>query len=262
MRKSFILLSLTASLIACDNDTLPVDAYVDSRIEVVPLEYPVAGATQLGLRCRTEKTYPCSNYSIVTELTYSENKISATFVGIHEMDICLTALGPASTVIDLSDVSNGEYELELNNGVLKNHGRLIISDSEIILDFQLQRGIEIIRKTTKRIPDHTYWGTVGYHSESSLARVNEFLRRLKRIQDVVAFNDQIPGEYSFYEIGDDSQMIPDPLSGYHFAANFIFQFHGDQEQFKEELELLTTPYYDEMFINIQTVDGDRIYNWD
>src|SRR5690606_23994594 len=111
-------------------------------------------------------------------------------------DFCFTAIGPATTTIGLGDIGNGEYELELNNGALKNKGRLIVTDTDVILDFMGQGGIEIVRQTTKRVPTNTYWGTVGYHTEESNDRVNAFLEQLKSIEGVV-FNLQNPGEY-FY----------------------------------------------------------------
>lgn len=259
-----ILLCSLLGLIACEGDPLERNA-IDSTIEIVPGEFYLASAIpQLALACKTERIYPCMNYPIHFEQSFVDGKLSITFTHIPELDICLTALGPATIQIDLSTLPNGEYELELNNAALKNSGTLKITDTEITLDFKRQNGIEIVRETAKRIPTNTYWGAIGYHTELTNDKVDEFLNALKNIDGVVAFNNQIPGVYSYYEIDENGEMIMDAEnSGYYFVKAVVFQFDGtDEEKFKEEIELLAAPYYDDMNISISSFKGDRIYNWD
>jgi hypothetical protein len=263
MKKTFLLLGLAILMMNCQNDSLLEKNDIDSKIQITPLEIPGTGSPVLGLSCKTEKIYPCFNYPILTNTSFGENKISVTFISVPDIEICLTALGPASAFIDLNNVPNGTYEIELNNGNLKNKGKLIITDTEITLNFKHQVGIDILRNTTKRTPPNTYWGTVGYHTESTSDKVNEFLNILKNMDGVTAFNNQSPGVYSFYQINQKGEIIPSSLSGYHYVKYFIFQFNGaDKETFNNEIDLLASSYYDDMIINFENTHSDRIYNWD
>jgi hypothetical protein len=256
-----IIIALTS--IACESEDLLEENSIDSNIQITPQESVRDSSLQLGLSCKTEKIYPCINYSILTEVNFNEDLVKVNFIRVPEINICLTAPGPATTIIDLSDISNGEYSLELNNGSLKNNGHLKITDTEIVLEFNSGNGIEIVRHSTKIIPSNTYWGTVGYHTENNIDRVNEFLDLLKAKDEVTNFNNQIPGIYSFFEINQKGEIIPSENSGYHFTKYIVFQYDGeDNESFKEEIDQLSTAFFEDMIINFQNVDGDRIYNWD
>ncbi|MGV8092283.1 MAG: hypothetical protein AB2L24_10515 [Mangrovibacterium sp.] len=262
--KKISIFVIVALLVACEQDEDPLKKNaIDSKIKIEPREYLDLNSRQLVLYCQTEKAYPCINYPILTEQVFQENKLSITFTSVLETDFCLTAVGPASAIINLGNMANGQYELELNNAELKNKGTLKISDSEITLDFKNQNGIEIVRQITKKVPVDTYWGTIGYHTGSTIEKVDEFLEKLKDI-DGVAFNKQVPGKYFYYEIDQNGEIVTNTEnSGYHFVKAFIFQYTGDdEEKFKEEIDFLVTPYFDDMYINVETYKGERIYNWD
>lgn len=263
MKRALFFVLLASSIIACENEDLLESNPIDSNIQITPTEFFNENSLRLGLSCKTEKIYPCINYPILTEVTVVENLVSVNFIRVPEIDLCLTALGPATTTIDLSDISNGDYELELNNGRLKNTGSLKITNSEIALEVDSEKGIEIIRETTKRLPNNTYWGTVGYHTENTIDQVNEFLNILKAKNGVANFNNQIPGDYSFFEINEEGEIIPTENSGYQFVKYFIFQYDGkNKETFKDEIDLLSTSYSEDMIIKFENYEGDRIYNWD
>jgi hypothetical protein len=261
MKKELALFVLVFSLFACESEDILESNAIDSNIQITPTEFFGEPSPQLGLSCKSEKIYPCINFHIVTEVDFKEDIISVDFIEIPEIDICLTAFGPATTTIDFSDIANGEYELELNNASIRNTGRLIITDTSITLDFSSQKGIQILRETTKRVPNNTYWGKVGYHTETTIDKVNEFLDKLKVKNGVSNFNNQKPGIYSFYEINQDGEIIPREISGYHFVKYFIFQYDGDdEEKFKDEIKTLSRPYFEELRISFQNSSGERINN--
>src|SRR5207249_9210133 len=62
------------------------------------------------LRMRTEKIYGCINYQIAHSLTTTLDRVDVTVWGVEIGDICLTALGPATSV-DRLDLTRGAYTL-------------------------------------------------------------------------------------------------------------------------------------------------------
>ncbi|MFN7600658.1 MAG: hypothetical protein ACK5R0_04590, partial [Bacteroidota bacterium] len=143
---------------------------------------------------------------------------------------------------------------------LKNTGVLRVNDNEIQLVFSQQNGIEIVRPTTRRVPQNTYWGTIGYHQSSSINLVNEFIQKLtdKRAK----FNKQTPGHYFYYEIDQNGDIITNTEnSGYYFVKAFIFQFDGDESELKDVIKIDGKAYKVDLSINVETFKGERVNNW-
>lgn len=161
----------------------------------------------------------------------------------------------------MSSLTNQQYELELNNASLKNKGVLKISDSEIVLDFKNQKGIEIITPVLKRVPDKTYWGTIGYARQSSESAVNQFIGKISNIG--AEFNKQSPGYYFHYEIDGNGDIIFDAEnSGYYHAKALIFQYEGDESTLKDLVHIDGKEYYaDDIYISLWTYHGEHFYNW-
>ncbi|MFT3904309.1 MAG: hypothetical protein QM727_14135 [Niabella sp.] len=258
--KKFIVPLALLSLISCNKDNVDLTSNaIDTNIRVEFREQLSPTSRQPYLLCQTEKAYPCSNYGILTERTFDKNKLDITFVRVLQSDICLTSLGPATTSIDLP-LENGTYEIGLTNGKFANTGTLIISDDKVDILLKKTKGINIFRQTTRRVPPNTYWGTIGYHTESTSDKVNDFLQKVSALG--AEFAKQTPGYYFFYEIGNDGNIVTNTeMSGYYFSKKFIFQFTGDEEVFKRRLKELSKTYFDDMYINIETYKGEQIYNW-
>ena len=117
---------------------------IDSTIQVEIYEATIDNSTGFILSCRTEKDYTCSNFSIITDLDIHEDPFNITFLGVDKPNLCATAIGPATKLIDLGTLAEGVYEITLNNGSLKNKGILEITGQEIMLKFSQQKGIEIL----------------------------------------------------------------------------------------------------------------------
>ncbi|MCH5715981.1 hypothetical protein [Niabella hibiscisoli] len=264
--KKLTVYAFIVLLAACNKNAAieenPIDngSLIDSKIKVSVKEY--LNTQKLVLYCATQKAYPCVNYHINTEQNFKENnKLSVTFTGVPETQVCLTAIGPATAEIDLSTLRNGQYVIELNNLGVKNEGLLKISDTELILDFKDQKSIEIITPVTKRVTAQTYWGTIGYARASSENAVNQFIEKLKNIG--AAFNKQVPGYYYHYQIDNDGAIVYDAQrSGYYFAKGLIFQYNAEESKLKNLIQTDGKELYkDDVYIGVFTYKGEQFYNW-
>jgi hypothetical protein len=191
-------------LFSCEDNDLGSNP-IDSKIIIETREILESHSKRLTFFCKTEKIYPCVNFPLLTEEQSDENSFKITFTSVEETIFCFTALGPATTTIDLNTVSNGEYEIELNNAKLKNKGTLKVTDADISLQFGQKNGIDFVRENTKRVPANTYWGTIGYHVQSSSTLVDEFIQKFSDAGAV--FDKQSPGHYFYYEIDNSGDII-------------------------------------------------------
>lgn len=233
---------------------------VDSKIFIAFRETLDNDSRKLSLLCRTEKSYPCINFPLLSNQDFKSGPLDITFTGVGETELCLTAIGPASTQISLPALGNGTYDLHLNNGKLLNSGKIVISNDKVDLLFANPKGIEIVRSSTQRVPANTYWGTIGYHVQATAPKVNEFLQKAAALG--AEFNKQSPGHHFYYEIDNNGDIITNTEnSGYYFMKAFIFQYTGDEASFKQKIKELGATYFDDMYINIETYKGERIYNW-
>jgi hypothetical protein len=261
MRKLFTLFFLTL-LISCEDDDLGLKSNpIDSKIIIETIEILEPNSRRLTLSCKTAKIYPCINFPILTEQQTIDNSIKIDFTSIGESILCFTALGPARTIVDLNSLPNGEYSIELNNARLKNKGTLKLTDTDISLVFGIKNGIDIERANTKRVPVNTYWGTIGYHVESSSTLVDEFIQKFTDIGAV--FSKQSPGHYFYYEINNSGAIVNNvENSGYYFMKTFIFQFDGNETELKNLIQIDGKDYKTDLSINVQTYKGEQINNWD
>ena len=259
--KKIITLIFVIILNSCDNDGDNLRSNpIDSNITIEFRELLGTDSRQLSFFCQTGKIYPCINYPILTEQNFENDILDITFTKVIETDICLTAIGPATTNVFLPSLVNGTYEIALNNSKLANKGKLEISNDKVDVIFENEKGIIIKRQSTRRVPLNTYWGTIGYHSATTINKVNDFLQKASELG--VDFSYQKPGHYFYYEIDENGEIVENiENSGYYFLKGFIFQYTGDEDLFKKEIKELAVTYYDDMYINIETYKGERIYNW-
>ena len=258
--KKLITLIFVISFISCEDEINLQSNPIDSNVIIELRELLGTDSRQFSLFCETEKQYPCVNYPILTEENFEKDKLDITFTEVVETDFCFTAIGPATTIVNLPSLENGTYEIGLNNANFANKGKLIISNDKVDIIFKNPKGIHITRQSTRRVPSNTYWGTIGYHSETTISKVNEFIRKVSELG--ADFNKQVPGHYFYYEIDKNGEIVGNAEnSGSYFLKAFIFQHTGDEELFKKRIKEIATTYFDDMYINIETCKGERIVNW-
>ena len=259
--KKIITFIFVLSLFSCDNDGINLLSNpIDSNIIIEFRELLGTDSRQFSLFCQTEKQYPCCNYPILAEEKFADNKLDITFTEVLETDLCFTAIGPATTIVNLPSLVNGTYEIGLKNANLANKGKLEISDDNVDIIFKNEKGILIKRQSTRRVPLNTYWGTIGYHSATTINKVNDFIQKASELG--ADFRKQTPGHYFHYEIDKNGDIVEDiENSGYYFLKCFIFQYTGDEDLFKKEIKELAATYFDDMDIRIETYKGEDICNW-
>ena len=172
MRRTVILsaiLSISILLsLGCDNtNEVKIGPEIDSVSTVINIEIfenTEARVTNLELRCQTDSIYHCTNFLIEYDLAVTSNNIALTFTGINDPTICQTALGPATSFVNLGALANITYTFSITVDRVIVPAQLILTDSTIEIVGGDSTWTHIVRPVLYRVPAITIWGEVGYNA--------------------------------------------------------------------------------------------------
>ena len=234
---------------------------VDSEINIRMVEIYDKSPRTFHLHCFTEKIYPCVNYPIIVVSQQSSNNIDISFKEVIETNLCATALGPATAYIDLGALSNGTYNLNLHNGVMKQTGKLVVSSDNYKVDFGNNPAFRFTNTILNRIPEHTIWGYIGYHTQGTSSLVQSFLTALMNVGATKKL--YLPGDYREFEIDKNGNIVqPGKDSGFWFAQSFIFHYSGNIANVEQLVKQYAHDYGTEyMYISVYTDKGEQFLSW-
>jgi hypothetical protein len=252
-----LALMLLCTISSCKKTV--VDSSFDENIRIRMTETVDSTKRVLNLVCATEKIFACSNYGILTTYSLTNDKITIYFNKIITPDICLTSLGPASTVINLSGLPNKTYELELNFGSAKISGQLAITEGSFIATLPTQTKVQFLNPDLKRIPANTIYGTVHYHSASTSSIAQQFIDSLQLYGATSALYPA--GDYIRFQIEANGQIRQTQDPGYYFTRYYIFNYSASSGQLKDLVKRFGTSYPNLLLVSLYTTKGETFYSW-
>ncbi len=267
-RKTLLMRKLLYCLVAvllctgigsCKKSASDTHSSLDENLKISMRENIKDAKRTLSFYVTTEKTYPCSNYSIETSTTTGSDKIVISFIKINTPGICLTSLGPATAVIALEGLSARTYTLELHTGNDVINGQLTVSADQYVLTLPVQTKIESINPQLNRIPENTIFGTVHYHHSTTVGTVNKFIDSLQYFG--AATKLYLPGDYQQFQIEANGQVKQVQDMGYYFTRYFIFHYAGDVTPLKNLVQRYGVTYKDSLLATINTSKGEVLYSW-
>jgi hypothetical protein len=254
---TFIVITLFGS-ISCEKTTTYDYQVVDSDIVIKMSEELGNPSRSFKLGLWTDKAYPCINYSLITNSEATTNKITVDILGIYAPNICLTAVGPASSTITITNIQNKSYDIEFKIGTKISTGKLICTSNEFNLQMNDLLQIKINGPVLKRVPNNLIWGTVGYHNSTTIDKVNDFISSIKAIGALeVNLED---GNYNFFEIENNGIKVP-TNSGYWFTKSFVYSFTGDKNLVKLIVKDYSKNFGDLMSISVYGDLGEEYLGW-
>ena len=260
MKQNFLLILLVAlGLNSCKkSDTSSTSAF-DDNIKIKMSETVDSVKRTLFLNCFTEKIYGCSNYGIQSTFVLTDNKITINFIQVIVPSICLTSLGPASTIIKLDGLPNKTYEIELNFGATKISGQLNVSASSFKATLPTQTKVQFVNPELGRVPNNTIYGTVHYHVTSTTTTVQKFIDSLQFYGAASTLYPQ--GDYGNFQIESTGQIkqVQDP--GYYFTRYYIYNYSSNSAQLKSLVRRFGINYPDSLLITLYTTKGETFYSW-
>lgn len=202
---------------------------------------------EIYLTLRTEKIYPCSNWSVRFKQRNVENLYYFTIEGIYSPDICLTALGPATASQKFS-LQEGDYILNFIYQGITDQYRLQITRDRIRLQPSLTQFTASGDSLIWRYPPRSFAYVCGTTQETQWI-YQDFLDTLLQVVPLQEF--QFP----------DSGKVPYPVApqGYYVnlpARYFYYQKESDYERAGEVLR-----DYSQRIIKNYSGVGIYLMNW-
>jgi hypothetical protein len=213
----------------------------------------------LKLTCFTKKQFECSNFYITNTIKITGNVISIHFNEIQSPDICLTAIGPASAVLNFENILNGKYVLEIYINNSKIESQLDVSAASYKITAPTQSSVEFINPVLNRVPTNTIWGKVHYHANSTGILVQKFIDSLQILGATPT--TYLPGNYLDFQIDSSGQIKQIQEAGYHFTRHYIFQYNNSSAALKKLVRNFGVTYPDSVSITLNTVKGETFYSW-
>lgn len=129
MYRTLFLLLIVPYLISCDH----------TKREAITSDVLVSVAKhdgQVDLVLTTKDSYSCSNYTIRYRLKQRKGKMTLLLKDAVAPDVCLTAIGPASSSISLGDLENGTHPIRFTLNGQETTGVLSVSDGSVSLELE------------------------------------------------------------------------------------------------------------------------------
>ncbi|MHB1688061.1 MAG: hypothetical protein ACYCVH_11890 [Ignavibacteriaceae bacterium] len=246
---------LLVLLNGCNNSSLdsnnatltPIDSKILFDVSESYDNYNVGTPPRLYLTLSTEKAYGCSNFSIVTSVQINNNNLFVRLSGVSEPNICLTALGPATsrTKIDLAD---GDYSLQIIYPGFKDKYSLTISDSNVLINGDSTANTKPRNRIILRYPKNSFAYLCGtLLSDSSI--YNNFLDTLRSKINIVEFHFPLEGKIPY----------PTALGGSYYDPPARYFYYKTESDFDQAADILKQ--YKDKYLNGKDGYGISLINW-
>jgi hypothetical protein len=196
MRKLLFLISILLITISCTKeDGLIIGDYskyikgdsIDYKIEFFPVEIyakTTVDTPDMKLFIKTQNSFGCINFGIAIDNFMSNNTLILRFDHIIQSNICLTAIGPATTYADLPE--NIDSLILINGHSID--GYLVSVTKEVIAIKSINSSFSLLTQNRAKIfryPENTF----SYECEMSLNETNIFNEFLKILNDNLSITE-------------------------------------------------------------------------
>ncbi len=201
----------------------------------------------LFLQMTTRKTYPCLNYTIQRDVKINPGYIDVSITGVTVPNICLTAIGPASSR-DILDITPGSYNLTIYSNGLTSNYYVVITNTSVSFDKDSTGNTHVRDKIVWRYPENSFVYLCGTLTQDS-AIYKDFIDTLRSKIDITEFKFPSGGK------------IPYPTSsgGYYYNAPAKYFIYKSETDFDKIGDILKN--YKEKYLKDKRGYGISIVSW-
>lgn len=217
--RTLLLLFAAVFLAGCESDDLPgADAgMLETDIEFYAREiHPSNDPSEpvLTLSFSTTKIYPCYNYYLDIEHSVEDQELTVVFRSIGQVEICLTALGPARGLLELpQDIKR----LKLVRGETTDVYEVSINEERVELHPVEANFSKLVHERTYRAPEDSFAVVCGTNLQDT-GLCDDFNNLIL----------EIPGITEFEFEGVGLRPYPDSSSGnWNNTASRFFLYQED-----------------------------------
>ena len=260
----FLLSIITFSCNSDDNDLTDNDEYtryltgnlISSDINFMTEEIYNNRTTQtpsLKLKLITSEIFPCVNYGISTTEFTNGNELIIRFNQILEPEVCLTAIGPAVSYIDLPINTD---KITFINGNIIDRYSIEINQEKISITFIENNFTSSLYNITFRIPENSFAYVCGTNTNNT-----------NIYDDFLAILEQNPDFAEFEFEGEGRIPYPESSSGNWVNHPSKFFIYSDFEEFNKLANILNDFSVENIEKNsgvtiaISSWNNIRYYSW-
>ncbi len=258
MKRTVLACFLATSLLACD-DSAELDSVntLGTDVQFSMAEYVESGQRTLSFKFLTTDDYPCINYRIVSELHREGPDITVSLREIQGADVCLEAVAPAASFLDIGELTSGEYPITIEVGTsLSNSGTLLVTDEAVELLLGQTEGLIVPTSRMLRVPEDIIWGTVRASAEHAGAG-SQFMQRLRSLG---AASKILPeGDYGYFSVDAVGSVRPSSLTPGQDNL-FVLGFRGEASNLEQLVNEMADVYPNQVTVSLRTSRGDEFRN--
>ncbi len=193
---------ITEHAIEADINFMPEEIYSTTEIQEPSLK----------LKLITSDIYPCINYEIGTTEFIHGNELIVRFDQISEPEICFTALGPATSYIELPQNTD---KVTFINGTIIDKYAIEINQQKISVTLIENNFTSSLFDKTFRIPENSFAYICGTHTTNTDI-YTDFSAILEQNLDFMEFEFEGEGRIP-YPLSSDGNWVNHPSKFYNYT---------------------------------------------
>jgi len=248
--KKIIILLISLIALSCSKNDDDFIGSIETDINFMPVEiYNNSNISEnpgLKLKLITREEFPCYNYSLITTQSIEDNELIIRLEKISVPTICLTAIGPATSYIDLPEKIN---KITFINGNTIDQYSITINQEKISINIIDNNFTHLLFNQTFRYPHNSFAYVSGTNTDNTEI-YEQFLEVLKENPNLTEFDFEREGRIP-YPTTSDGHWVNHPSKYFQYT---------DYKEF-ENLKSILKNFSRE---NIEENSGVSIsiYGWD
>lgn len=205
---------------------------IESNITFMPEEIYLtneAQEPQLKLKLITEEIYPCINYGIATTAFTNTNELIIRFDELIIPELCLTAIGPATSYVDLPE---NITKITFINGDVIDSYSIEINEEKVIIEPFETNFTKLLYTKTFRIPENSFAYICGTNTNNTEI-YTDFLTILEENPNFTIFEFEGEGRIPYPE-SSDGNWVNHPSK--YFKYTTIEEFYNLENTLNEFLK--------------------------
>ncbi len=198
-----------------------IENSIDSKINFMAEEIYTTNETQepvLKLKLITSKAFPCINYKLATTEFINANELIVRFEQIIKPELCLTAIGPATSYIELPENIN---KITFLNGSVIDKYSIDINKQKIALTLIERNFTSSLYNKTFRIPENSFAYVCGTNTNNTNI-YTDFSAILEQNPDFIEFSFEGEGRIPYPET-TDGNWVNHPSKYYKYTKSLEFK---------------------------------------
>ena len=224
-------------------------------------EYFEPGQRTLSFKFLTQKDFPCINYRIKSDYRMEGDALVVSLSEVEGADVCLEAIAPASSFLDVGQLAIGEYPVVIKVGeVLTNTGTLTVTDESFDLVMNEEQGLVVETPRVLRIPSGVVWGRIYATDPDAVGSVTQDV--LNQLQGAGATSKiLLEGDYGYFSVDASGNIVNSSVSADRTERMFLLDYPGESTHLERLVEEVASVYDGKVAISLRTATGEELKSW-